>query len=786
VNGIHLRSGMAFSRDYLSSIFILCAAATIFASCRFALAESPQELVVDVSHSVGDETVKTYEFPTPKSALCESSVCAMGSTNPDLEVLYVEPSSYNISPGQIVVAYALAINHQSTVATESRILFEVSGGEIIAAPGCLISSIHVADCNVGDMSSQQYSARSISVRPSGNPERVEFAASLSASNSQFPSASKHATSVVLGSSKIRLTAIESHSCPSISATVSETSAAGEPYIVWPTSHRFEEDNQSMAPFVDVFAKNSYSVAVLLDNSLTLTDNEFVAAVSGIGEMVRYWHGSAAQYNEPLPMFAVYTMSDNNRVGTYSSDPDVIEGYLASIVRLPGRASIYGTVALAQSDLDTHTGRKIALVASASTDPLGDSDRENLIDSLIRSNINIYGVAMNAFAEPLMRELSASTHGLRQSPSSPAALSTAFKQISDQLRAETKVQWTTPFVGPTSRNVSVFSNISFSRGDRHYVPSPPGCQGECLVTRVVESRISPEEDLVVTLELSASARETSFSVSEFVPYDWALLSAEHGGTYVPTTRRIEWTFAADQAPSKLTYTLRKLFNSMDELRFSGSVSAGSEFAQNCGTSVVQQLPFSPASRGFHPYRPSEHTANLAAYALAWKSGSPWVQEPSHIPASYVTRALQIERLGGAYVISNQRPPWIPTPAPVLPANRTSHRGIPAHYLPGVALPISMLVEPGTGSMVYTIEEFPPSGWGVDAISDGGILDVSGQVIRWGPFQDDMPRTLSYTLTPPSGVSGTVVFTGRLSVDGVDAEIEGATTLASARIFANGFD
>jgi GT2 family glycosyltransferase len=57
---------------------------------------------------------------------------------------------------------------------------------------------------------------------------------------------------------------------------------------------------------------------------------------------------------------------------------------------------------------------------------------------------------------------------------------------------------------------------------------------------------------------------------------------------------------------------------------------------------------------------------------------------------------------------------------------------------------------------------------------------------GVFENDSPRTLTYTLVPPAQAYGPVVFSGRLSVDGIDSEIDGATASASERIFASGFE
>jgi hypothetical protein len=53
-----------------------------------------------------------------------------------------------------------------------------------------------------------------------------------------------------------------------------------------------------------------------------------------------------------------------------------------------------------------------------------------------------------------------------------------------------------------------------------------------------------------------------------------------------------------------------------------------------------------------------------------------------------------------------------------------------------------------------------------------------IIRWGMFFDATARTLTYTLTPPPGVTAVARFGGRVSFDGAVYEISGCGSVTSS--------
>jgi hypothetical protein len=90
-------------------------------------------------------------------------------------------------------------------------------------------------------------------------------------------------------------------------------------------------------------------------------------------------------------------------------------------------------------------------------------------------------------------------------------------------------------------------------------------------------------------------------------------------------------------------------------------------------------------------------------------------------------------------------------------------------------ISLFIKPTNGTVVYAVEESLPTGLSASSISGGGILDAVNNKIKWGPFFDSNPRTLTYALVTPDGFSGAVTFSGFTSIDGRDVAVGGERSI-----------
>ncbi len=95
------------------------------------------------------------------------------------------------------------------------------------------------------------------------------------------------------------------------------------------------------------------------------------------------------------------------------------------------------------------------------------------------------------------------------------------------------------------------------------------------------------------------------------------------------------------------------------------------------------------------------------------------------------------------------------------------------------PFTVIIEvtPPVGTIAFGVEDAPPDGWtDVSNIDNGGSWDAVNNKVKWGPYFNDTPVTLSFLVTPPGGSSGsTPCFSGIVSIDGNNAAVAGTRCL-----------
>ncbi len=111
--------------------------------------------------------------------------------------------------------------------------------------------------------------------------------------------------------------------------------------------------------------------------------------------------------------------------------------------------------------------------------------------------------------------------------------------------------------------------------------------------------------------------------------------------------------------------------------------------------------------------------------------------------------------------------------------TAVRHLPEVYLPQTPFRVEILVTPAPGSYAYALQDSPPWGWTVSSISHEGVFDALSGMVKFGPFFDAEPRTLSYKVTPPDNAVREAEFIGQLSADGTGVAITGDDTIPSGR-------
>jgi len=124
-------------------------------------------------------------------------------------------------------------------------------------------------------------------------------------------------------------------------------------------------------------------------------------------------------------------------------------------------------------------------------------------------------------------------------------------------------------------------------------------------------------------------------------------------------------------------------------------------------------------------------------------------------SYVVRLTASD---GALSASDEATATITAPVAAGPVVRSVN---PANYTAGQPVTVTLTCTLPGGTASYGLEETPPAGWTIAAISDGGTLTAG--VIRW-IFLDGNNRTITYTATPPAGTTGQQAFAGIANIDG----------------------
>ncbi|MEK7678129.1 MAG: PQQ-binding-like beta-propeller repeat protein [Verrucomicrobiota bacterium] len=317
-------------------------------------------------------------------------------------------------------------------------------------------------------------------------------------------------------------------------------------------------------------------------------------------------------------------------------------------------------------------------------------------------------------------------------------------------------------------------------------------GGGFVERKMPAGYSPGAKMTVTLQASPQAGVAFFAVEDAPPPNWPVSSLSHDGYFDSANRKVKFGPFFDGLSRTLTYTVTPPLGESGLKQFNGtSVAEGVDYLLG-GIQSVDLVPLHPADND--PVDRWMTIEEVTAYSAAWKRGLAWPLPPNPIPISYLSRAILLWEQGEFYAYDTNfvaAPVWWTTPAtnqlapgqspPVVPAatnitNGLASAELPAFYVPGSPFTVTITVRPATNVLAYAVEEQPPEGWTVSAITSPGVLDEWRGKIKWGPFFDALPRTLAYQVTPPTNAVGLGAFFGMASFDGANAQIGGQREMA----------
>ena len=86
-------------------------------------------------------------------------------------------------------------------------------------------------------------------------------------------------------------------------------------------------------------------------------------------------------------------------------------------------------------------------------------------------------------------------------------------------------------------------------------------------------------------------------------------------------------------------------------------------------------------------------------------------------------------------------------------------LPTQFVAGTSFTITNMAAPPTNTSVYAVEDAIPAGWTATNISDDGVFDPLNHKVKWGPYFDGTPRTLTYAVLPPLITPGLARFSGQ---------------------------
>ena len=326
---------------------------------------------------------------------------------------------------------------------------------------------------------------------------------------------------------------------------------------------------------------------------------------------------------------------------------------------------------------------------------------------------------------------------------------------------------------------------------------------------------PGSTIVVTETVTADQSAGVYSVEESVPPGWQASIISHSGRFDGATGKVKWGPFFDHFPRLLTFSLSVPQPATGDVVFTGSYSFDGVTAPIAGNRTLHVISAADANQSirslpaeFHPGSGVTVTivvqpaTNVFSYAVAdvvpkgWSVSRPstndagvydagsgtirWGPFLDHLPRSFSYIAISplgasvSNRFVGQAAFNGQLVPILGQ-SDISPAAGSVVRQLPSVFQPGIAFTVSLAVIPSSGTHNYALEDLLPEGWTAERISDGGQFDSFNREVKWGPFFDSSPRTVTYLANPPSGAQGSADFEGRGSFDSATVPVAGSNSI-----------
>jgi sugar lactone lactonase YvrE len=304
------------------------------------------------------------------------------------------------------------------------------------------------------------------------------------------------------------------------------------------------------------------------------------------------------------------------------------------------------------------------------------------------------------------------------------------------------------------------------------------QTELSATRYIPCYVSisgGNYKITVTLTVIPISDTKNYAIEELIPGGWSISNISDGGVYDSFNEVLKFGPFLDNLPRTLSYEIISPATETFDNTFYGIVSPDGGIVVISGDNMTIQCSSHPADINTNDFWLS--IDEITEYGAAWRSGTNWRVHPNSIPIEYVSRSGVLWKGGEAYKYDPTagEPPWCwvnntDTTARSLRADDSSTIRKVVPTTDNTSFTVSLVVTPSQNIQSYAVEDQLPEGWDVSEISDNGHFDAKSRKVRFGPFMDNQPRTLSYRLKSLSGASDAPVFSGIASFNGVNVRIQ----------------
>ncbi len=315
---------------------------------------------------------------------------------------------------------------------------------------------------------------------------------------------------------------------------------------------------------------------------------------------------------------------------------------------------------------------------------------------------------------------------------------------------------------------------------------------------------PSVAKTVHIALHVAPGVFALGAEDVPPNDWTQIDdISDGGTYDAENHKVKWGPLFEPFPAELTYDVVAPESAAGVECFTGTVSVDGANEPICGDECIEELccayipadEAAPVCEGCADCTCAScgdgrvEMCEMIGYACAWKKGC-------NDDLSGMTRAAYLWVTGECYCWDEVEQNWfhVSCSASSSPCCDASAAGKTAEgrLLRGIVDPtqrvavstisasregrspvrpmqISIAVRAPLGTSAMALEYRIPKGWKVAAVSDGGTWDTQSRKVKWGPFFEDLSRTVTFQARGAADATRLNEAFGTVSFDGVNYPI-----------------